>query len=126
MKGKIMTYMPQNAVVWAEIPVRDLDKAARFYADVLQCEMRTNTSGPAPMVDIVATGVSAHLYQAAPAPRGKGPTIHLAASGAIEDALARSIAAGGVQITPIITIPPGRFAKIEDPDGNSIGLFQPA
>lgn len=121
-----MPYMPENAVVWAEIPVSNLDKAARFYAEVLQCEMRPDTSGPKPIVDIVATGVAAHLYQAPPAPRGMGPTIHLAVEGALEDALGRAKTAGAVQCTPIITIPPGRFAKIEDLDGNSIGLFEPA
>ncbi len=121
-----MPFMPQNAVVWAEIPVSDLDRAAAFYAAVLQCEMRLDTSGLAPIVDIVASGVAGHLYQATPAPRGAGMTLHLAIDGTLEAALDRSKSAGATQTTPIITIPPGRFAKIEDLDGNSIGLFEPA
>jgi uncharacterized protein len=121
-----MPSMPENAVVWAEIPVTDLDRASGFYAAVLGCQLRRNDAGPAPMMDIIAPGVSAHLYAAAPAPRGTGPTVHFAVEGALEPALARALAAGAVQASPIITIPEGRFAKIEDPDGNSIGLFQAA
>ena len=44
----------------------------------------------------------------------------------LEAALDRVRAAGGSIASPVITIPPGRFAKIVDPDGNSIGLFEPA
>jgi predicted enzyme related to lactoylglutathione lyase len=32
---------------------------------------------------------------------------------------------GGKVLSPVITIPPGRFAYATDPDGNSIGLFEP-
>ena len=121
-----MPYQPQNAVVWAEIPVADLVIAAKFYADVLGLEMRPDNSGHKPVVDIIAEQVAGHLYVGQPAPRGTGVTLHLAVSGTVEDALARTKAAGGTVETPIITIPPGRFAKIQDLDGNSIGLFEPA
>ena len=30
-----MTQSPANALVWGDIPVRDLDRASAFYADVL-------------------------------------------------------------------------------------------
>ena len=121
-----MPYKPQNAVVWSEIPVRDLDAASAFYAQVLGCQMRPDTSGPRPIVDIVAEQVAGHLYVGTPAAAGTGITLHLAVQGSVEDALTRAKSAGGTVVTPIITIPPGRFAKILDPDGNSIGLFQPA
>jgi predicted enzyme related to lactoylglutathione lyase len=121
-----MPYHPENAVVWAEIPVSNLDASAKFYAEVMGYDMRRDESGHKPVVDIMAIGVAGHLYEAPPAPRGTGMTLHLAVDGALEDALARAASAGAKQTTPIITIPPGRFAKIEDLDGNSIGLFQPA
>ncbi len=119
-----MPFKPENAVVWSEIPVTDLDRARVFYAEVLQCEMRQDNSGPRPIVDIVADSVAAHLYVGTPAPRGTGVTLHLAVQGTVEDALTRTKSAGGTVILPIITIPQGRFAKIQDLDGNSIGLFQ--
>ena len=121
-----MPFKPENAVVWSEIPVTDLDRASAFYAAVLECEMRPNISGPRPIVDIVATSVAGNLYVGQAAPRGTGITLHLQVQGSVEDALTRTKAAGGIVITPIITIPPGRFAKIQDLDGNSIGLFEPA
>lgn len=119
-----MPYKPENAVVWAEIPVTDLALAAKFYAEVLGVEMRPDNSGHKPVVDIVAEQVAGHLYVGTPAPGGTGITLHLAVQGTLEDALARTKTAGGTVVSPIITIPPGRFAKILDPDGNSIGLFQ--
>lgn len=119
-----MPYKPENAVVWAEIPVTDLVIAAKFYADVLGVEMRPDNSGHKPVVDIVSEQVAGHLYVGNPAPSGTGVTLHLAVQGTVEDALIRTKSAGGTVISPIITIPPGRFAKILDLDGNSIGLFQ--
>lgn len=121
-----MPYKPENAVVWSEIPVTDLDRASAFYAAVLECEMRRDTTGLRPIVDIVATSVAGHLYVGTPAPSGTGITLHLAVQGSVEDALARTKSAGGIVVTPIIPIPQGRFAKIQDLDGNSIGLFEPA
>ena len=45
---------------------------------------------------------------------------------AVETALERVWTAGGsVPDIPIVTIPSGRFAYALDPDGNSIGLFEP-
>jgi predicted enzyme related to lactoylglutathione lyase len=117
-----MPFKPENAVVWSEIPVTDLNRATTFYTKVLECEMRPDHSGT--MVDIIADTVAGHLYVGQPAPRGTGITLHLAVQGTVEDALIRTKAAGGTVVTPIITIPLGRFAKIPDLDGNSIGLFQ--
>jgi len=117
-----MPFKPENAVVWSEIPVTNLNRAGAFYAEVLQCEMRPDQTGT--MVDIIADTVAGHLYLGIPAPSGTGITLHLAVQGSVEDALRRTKTAGGTVVTPIITIPPGRFAKILDLDGNSIGLFQ--
>ena len=125
-----MPFYPNNAVVWTEIPVTDLAAAQTFYETVLDTRMQLNTSGPAPMVDFktdsAANGVAGHLLQGTPAPRGTGPTIHLAIPGRVEDAMARCQAAGGTVTSPVIKIPPGRFAYAQDPDGNRIGLFEPA
>lgn len=124
-----MPYAPENIVVWTEIPVTNLAAAQRFYETLLETEMTLNTAEGFAMVDFKPTGakpgVAGHLYLGTPAPRGSGPTVHLAVMGTVEAALERCLAAGGTVKSPVITIPPGRFAKVEDPDGNSIGLFQP-
>ena len=124
-----MPFTPANPVVWTEIPVRDLTAAQAFYETVTGMQMHRATMDGFEMVDFKATdqsGVAGHLYLGEPGANGNGPTIHLAIRDKVEAALERTRAAGGTVASPVITIPPGRFAKIVDPDGNSIGLFEPA
>ena len=67
--------------------------------------------------------VAGHLYPGTPAARGTGSTIHLAVAAPLEEALERVTANGGEVVSPIVTIPAGRFAYCLDLDGNSFGLF---
>ncbi|EKF40500.1 VOC family protein [Nitratireductor indicus] len=119
--------LPLNAVVWAEIPVTDMARARAFYGAVLMNETDLREDGPNPMA-VFATrnpkeAVSGHLYPGKPAPEGTGPTIHLAVPAPLEDAMERVTANGGKLVSPIITIPAGRFVYCLDPDGNSFGIF---
>ena len=126
-----MGFSPQNAVVWTEIPVRDMDAAKVFYSEVFGYEFIMDESGPEPQAifpggEAMTQGVHGHLKTGTPAAPGTGPLLHLAVPGKLEDAMERFAAAGGKVVSPPITIPPGRFAYGLDPDGNSIGLFEPA
>ena len=118
---------PHPTVVWTEIPVRDLEAAIAFYSGLFGWSMQRDESGPNPMAsfsdDMQAVG--GHLYPGEPA-KGNGPTVHLAVRGALEDAMEACTRLGGAVVSPVITIPPGRFAYATDPDGNSLGLFEPA
>jgi hypothetical protein len=121
-----MPFTPPNFTVWMEIPVTDLDQAIKFYTTVLKTELRKDESGPNPIAafpTVDRQGVAGHLYPGKPAPEGTGPTIHLACPDRLEDALERVEQAGGRVLSDVITIPPGRFAYCQDPDGNSIGIF---
>jgi uncharacterized protein len=121
-----MAYEAEHKLVWAEVPVTDLDKAQAFYGTVLGWPTEVYTDGPNPMVAIGSMAdnvVSGHLYPGKPAPRGTGNTAHFMVKGTLEDAMARVGPAGGEVVSPIISIPNGRFAYCLDPDGNSIGLF---
>ena len=117
-----------HKVVWAEVPVTDLAAAQKFYETVLGWPTTLEEDGPNPMV-MIGSGegniVAGHLYPGTPAPRGTGNTVHFSAKDNLEAALARVGPAGGEVVSPIITIPAGRFAYFLDPDGNSIGLFMP-
>lgn len=117
----------QPTVVWTEIPVRDLEKAQTFYETVFGFKMAWDKTGPNDIVNFSSdmAGISGHLYPGKPA-SGNGPTIHLATPDKLESAMDRCTRAGGTMVSPIVTIPPGRFAYATDPDGNSIGLFEPA
>ncbi len=116
-----------HTVVWAEIPVTDMDRAMGFYAELLQAELTRNEQGPNPIADLPRggdDGVGGHLYPGRPAPAGTGNTIHLAAPGKLEAIMDRVRAAGGEVVSDAISIPVGRFCYALDPDGNSIGLFE--
>jgi predicted enzyme related to lactoylglutathione lyase len=89
--------------------------------------MTIDESGPNPMAILGGNmeTVGGHLYPGKPAMAGNGPTVHIAVTDRLEDAAIRCRKAGGTVLGDIITIPPGRFVYATDPDGNSIGLFEP-
>lgn len=120
-----MTSRP--VLVWCEIPVTDMEKASAFYTKVFGYEMVIDNDGPNPMANLNndENTVAGHLYPGEPAPDG-GNTVHLALNDKLEDGIQRCKDAGGKVVSPIIQIPPGRFAYAKDLDGNSIGLFEPA
>ncbi|QDC11686.1 VOC family protein [Oceanicola sp. D3] len=119
--------LPKDALVWCEIPVRDLDAAIEYYGKVLGNPLAKDESGANPIamlpVKSPMDGTAGHLYPGKPAGDGNGVTVHLAVP-ALETALERVLEAGGRVLPGIIPIPFGRFAYTVDPDGNSIGLFE--
>lgn len=123
-----MPHIPVHTVAWTEIPVTDMDRAKSFYETVFGFEITVTDMEPNP-VGMISTaqdgGISGHIYPGKPATEGQGPTIHLYVPDTVEDAMDRLVNNGGIECSPVITIPPGRFAYAQDPDGNSIGLFEP-
>lgn len=123
-----MTDTPAHALVWGEIPVRDLDRSIAFYETVMQYKITRDDNGPNPigMLPFEGDSIAGHLYPGEPAAPGTGPTLHLAVPDSLEATAARCEQAGGTLKSDAITIPPGRFIYAEDPDGNSLGLFEAA
>lgn len=125
-----MTYIPEHAVVWAEIPVSNLENAKTFYGAVLQAELKIEQMGPNDVVMLpakdYATSIAGNLYEGKPSKDGSGMTIHLSIDGSVEAARDRVFDAGGSSSRDIVEMPFGRFAYCTDPDGNSIGLFEAA
>ena len=117
--------VPQHATVWFEIPVTDQARAKAFYSAVTGNPLHDEEGGPNPMARFAAASeesVAGHIYPGRPAAPGTGPTIHLAVDD-VEAAMGRVTANGGSVVSPVISIPAGRFAYCTDPDGNSIGVF---
>lgn len=125
-----MSFVPANTVAWMEIPVRDIDRGIAFYSRVFDFALTKDESGPNPMAMLpimdMASGVSGHLYPGEPAAPGTGPTIHLFVPDTLEATVERFEKAGGTSVGETISMPFGRFQYGTDPDGNSLGLFEPA
>jgi predicted enzyme related to lactoylglutathione lyase len=132
--------MPNNHVVWADIPVADLERASKFYAHVLNMPV-----GPVPGMEGIALFgmmptadqptppisnepiVSADLYLGGN-PGGDGVTIYLSSFGDINGMIVRVREAGGEVLTepefrgPMV----GWVAFFRDSEGNRIGIQQGA
>lgn len=123
-----MTFNPANSVAWTEIPVTDIDRGIAFYSRVFDYALTKDETGPNPMAmfPVKPGSISGHLYPGKPATPGTGPTIHLNVPDGLEATAERFQKAGGTIVSDPIAIPPGRFQYGTDPDGNSIGLFEPA
>ncbi|MEM9190998.1 MAG: VOC family protein [Myxococcota bacterium] len=119
-------FIPKNVAVWFEIPVTDLERAKAFYSAVTDIPLKEQAPGPKPIAVFETSdpegGIAGHLYPGTPAPEG-GQTVHLAVKSPLEEALQRVKEHGGQVLSDIISIPAGRFAYCEDPDGNSVGFF---
>ena len=118
-------FVPTNAAVWFEIPVSDQQRSKDFYAAVTGNPLEDEAGGPNAMARFTAQGeasVSGHIYPGKPAASGTGPTIHLAVND-VDAAVARVAEAGGKVVSPVVSIPAGRFAYCLDLDGNSFGVF---
>ncbi len=122
------SFIPEHALIWAEIPVTDMERAKAFYGAVLQNTLVDDASGSNPMALLVVRekGRAGNLYPGRPAAPGTGSTVHLAVPEPLEEALDRLKKSNGTVVSPVIEIPAGRFAYCLDPDGNSIGLFTPS
>lgn len=119
--------MPQQPVVWSEIPVRDMDKSIAFYAKVFGYQMTLDiTRKPMSVLNGYQDDGGGLIYPVKDSQTNPGPTLHLTIPDKLEDAAARCIAEGGKVLGDPVTLPVGRFVYAEDPDGNSLGLFEAA
>jgi predicted enzyme related to lactoylglutathione lyase len=130
-----------NTVVWADIPVTDLDRAMTFYSAVLQQEF-TRVEGMAGIA-LQAPGQSdSPDMQQGPGPwpvgfdlavvqdrkpSSDGCTIYLNSHGDPEGMLQRAVAAGGKMLMPVADMGEmvGSIGFFRDSEGNRIGVHKP-
>jgi hypothetical protein len=121
-----------NIIVWADIPVKDMQRAMEFYGHVTGQKITampgTNDtvaliSGPEGSDERI---VSADLYVGG-TPSHDGPTIYLGSNGNIDAMVARVPEAGGkiLQEKAFMGDMVGWIAFVEDSEGNRIGIQQP-
>ena len=130
----------ENTVVWADIPVTDLERACRFYSAVLGQEVKpvegmegvalitppegfdpSTMEGPPPVSFDLALGGQWGK------PGMGGCTIYLNGFGAPEGMLQRAAAAGGEILQPVTDMGEmvGSIGFFKDSEGNRIGVHKP-
>jgi predicted enzyme related to lactoylglutathione lyase len=117
-----------NQIVWVDIPVKDLDRAVRFYSAVLGGKVQKEeypgmALGLLPGTDSDVTGC---LFQAGAddqKPSASGILIYLNAQGRLEEAISAVEAQGGKVLEPKHQIGPHGFrAVVLDSEGNRVAL----
>ena len=119
-----------NVIVWADIPVLDLDRAMKFYGHVTGKQVVLMPGG-ADVAVIGGTGegdemsVSADLYVGTPS--AEGATVYFSTDGDIDGMISRVVEAGGTIQRDKAFMGPmvGWVAFFLDTEGNRVGLQQP-
>ncbi len=119
--------MHTNAVIWFEVPVKDLDRARSFYEHILGVQLTLNEMGPMrmmffPMIPNVP-GIAGSLMKAEGyKPSTSGTLVYLAVE-SIEATLAKVQEKGGKVLLPKTSIGQyGVIAHFRDSEGNRVGL----
>jgi predicted enzyme related to lactoylglutathione lyase len=122
-----------NTIVWADIPVSDMDRARKFYAAVLQAdiELMDGAGGDVALLpgDPMSGEVSGDLVRGEEQKPGAGGiTIYLDSRGDPEGMVERAVAAGGKVLMPVASMGDmvGFIGMFEDSEGNRIGVHKPA
>ncbi|HEX9295759.1 MAG TPA: VOC family protein [Polyangiaceae bacterium] len=118
-----------NAVNWFEIPVADLDRAARFYERALDIRLKREVFGSMQLAVFPYAGPAvggALAVDKRRKPSQDGALVYLNAAGQLDAVLDRVAEAGGsilVQKTDIGD--PGFIALVRDTEGNVVGFHSP-
>ena len=119
-----------HSFVWVDIPVRDLDRAIKFYTAVLDGPV-TREGGPGFAFGVFSHGnddVAGCLYTPDDdnAPSERGPLVYLNADGRLADAVRAVAVNGGRIIEAVHQIGPhGYRAIVVDSEGNRVALHSP-
>lgn len=116
--------MSDVKINWFEIPVRDLDRAARFYGAVLGTEF-ADMEGPTGVIKCFQSEgrpIGALVARPDDVPSRGGVVIYFETDD-LEAALARAQASGGKIALPKTAIGPyGFIGRVEDSEGNHMSL----
>jgi len=113
-----------NLVVWTDIPVADLDRAAAFYAGVLAIKVHRDEFNGMPFCVFDHAGGNGGCLVVKPRETSPfGLLVYLNVDGRIKDALEKAEALGGKVVQGLHPIGPHGFrAIIEDSEGNRMAL----
>jgi predicted enzyme related to lactoylglutathione lyase len=126
-----MRLIMANTIVWADIPVTDMDRARAFYSAVLQADipLMPGMEGVAFLPgDPQSDEVTGDLVKSENArPGAGGATIYLDSKGDPEGMIERAVAAGGEVAMPVSDMGEtvGFIGFFIDSEGNRIGVHAP-
>src|SRR5580704_6688790 len=108
-------------VVHFEIGCRDTQKTQEFYKKMF--DWKIEAFGPAAMIAAESNGIAGHITSL-----GHEPHHYTTFYVDVEDvaaSLKQAEALGGKTLVPAMDIPTGTFAWMQDPEGNTVGLWKP-
>ena len=115
-----------SRVVWFEIPVANMERAQKFYETIFKTTLTLAVFGGERIAvfPYTAPSISGCLIEAPNLKPGHGALPALNADPFLDSVLDRVEAAGGSIVHPYTELPEemGCFARIEDTEGNLIGL----
>lgn len=120
-----------NVIVWADIPVADMDRARKFYSAVLQLpvDLVPGMDGIAlPKTDDqMSVAFDLVKHETAVPGSGSGSTVYLGANGDIQGMAERIVAAGGTILQPPTDMGEmvGTVGFFLDTEGNRLGMHEP-
>jgi uncharacterized protein len=110
-----------HPVVHFEIGCRDTQKTQDFYTKMFGWKIEQ--AGPAALID-TGEGIGGHISSL-----GHEPNFYTIFYVQVEDVQAyldKAKSLGGKTLVPPIEIPTGTFAWMQDPEGNTVGLWKSA
>jgi hypothetical protein len=111
---------------WFEIPVADLDRAAKFYETLFGIQLQRGDMGPVQMAvfpyDSKQETGGSLIKGDGIAPSPTGPILYLNAESSFDAVLGRVEPAGGKVLMQNREMPYGPIAQFTDSEGNRLGL----
>jgi predicted enzyme related to lactoylglutathione lyase len=119
-----------NTIVWADIPVIDMDRARKFYGAVLQAEipLMDGAGGEVALLPMAPGDAGADLVRSDTRKPGDGGcTVYLNSNGDPEGMIERAVEAGGKVETPVTDMGEmvGFIGFFVDSEGNRVGVHKP-
>jgi uncharacterized protein len=110
-----------HPVVHFEIGCKDSKKTQDFYTSLF--DWNITEAGPAAMID-TGSGPTGHITALGHEPQHY--TIFYVEVDDVQAYLDRAQKLGAKTLVPPVPIPTGTFAWLQDPEGNTVGLWKPA
>jgi uncharacterized protein len=107
-------------VVHFEIGCRDSEKTQEFYRSLFHWKI--SPMGPAAMVASEGAGIGGHISALGHEPHNY--TIFYVDVDDVAATLEKAESLGGRTLVPPVEIPAGTFAWMQDPEGNTVGLWK--